>query len=243
MKRRAHAALSVLVATGALVTPACALAQDAVLPAAPAAQTPASSGVTAVLSLTGATDYVWRGESQTNEKPVVFLEVDLTAGRFYLDVRTENVDFSGVKQEYDSRGGYVVPLGKFKLDMGYVRYGFINAPVNFDTLEGTATLSRDIGKVNVHAGIYYTGNYFAAHRAGEYYELGASWTVNPKVAISGVLGHQDVDRTLHYNTWNVGVDYTWRKGIDLTVLYADTDTQAFGPLARSRIVASLAFAF
>ncbi len=227
----------------ALVAPVCAHADEA-LPAAPAAsEAPATPGLTAVLTLTGATDYVWRGESQTNQKPVVFLELDLAAGRFYLDARTENVDFSGVKQEYDSRGGYILPLGKLKLDLGYVRYGFINAPVNFDTLEGTATLSRDIGKVNVHAGVYYTGNYFAAHRAGEYYELGATWTVNPKIAISGVFGHQDVDRTLHYNTWNLGVDYTWRKGIDLTVLYVDTDTTAFGPLARPRIVGSLAFSF
>lgn len=237
MPRAPLACFAVLIA----LSSARARAEDAApLAPAPAA---AASPVTAVVTITAATDYVWRGESQTNQKPVVFLELDLNAGRFYLDGRTENVDFSGVKQEYDSRGGYVLPIGAFKLDMGYVRYGFINAPVNFDTLESTVTLSRDIGKVNVHAGAYYTGNYFAAHRAGEYYELGANWTVSPKIAISGVLGHQDVDRTLHYTTWNLGVDYTLRKGIDLTVLYADTDTRAFGPLARSRVVGSLAFAF
>ena len=147
MKRRAHAALSVLVATGALVAPACARAQDAVLPAAPAAVTPASSGVTAVLSLTGATDYVWRGESQTNEKPVVFLEVDLTAGRFYLDARTENVDFSGVKQEYDSRGGYVVPLSKDRLE---------NAP-SYD-LKDLTRHDGSLGDIRAESYSYYKVN-------------------------------------------------------------------------------------
>lgn len=224
--------------------PATALADEAapvvaVLPPAP----PRAPDVTATVSLTAATDYVWRGSSQTNQKPVLFLEVDLAAHGFYLDGRTENVDFSGIKQEYDNRAGYILPIGPVKLDLGFIRYGFVNAPSNIDTLEGGPSLSGDIGKLNLHATMYYTANYFGSHTGAEYYELGATYAIRPNLSASALIAHQQVDQVMHYNTWNLGFDYTPRKGIDLNVVYSDTDTSAFGNLGGARVIASLAFTF
>lgn len=230
--------------------PTCAFALCAAvlcLPAQPAraqAADPAPPGAFSLVpSVVVATDYVWRGQSQTNGKPVVFGEIDLGFHGFYLDGRTENVDFSGAKQEYDNRAGYVLPLGRLKLDLGFIRYGYVKASSNFDTLEGAATLSGDWGKLNAHLAANYTRNYFGTHAAGEYYEAGTTWQVRPKFALNASFGRQIVDRTMHYDTWNLGVDYTLRKGIDLTVAYIDTDTAAFGNQGGARAMGSISFAF
>lgn len=237
---------SCLAALALLALPGVALADDtsaALGPFAPAQPPKAAPDVTAVVTVTLASDYVWRGESQNNQKPVAFLEVDLGAHGFYLDGRTENVDFAGSHQEYDNRAGYVLPLGHLKLDLGFIRYGYVHSIGNVDTLEGGATLSGDFGKLNWHAGTEFTRNYFGTHLAGEYYELGTTYQFRPNLAVSGNFAHQDVDHNMHYNTWNLALDYTLRKGLDLTVAYIDSDIGAFGPLGGARAVGSVSFAF
>ncbi|MDE2436808.1 MAG: TorF family putative porin, partial [Sphingomonadales bacterium] len=86
-------------------------------------------------SLTGATMYEWRGVSQSDNHAAVFAAVNVGYRGFYAGAGTENVDFAGINQEYDLWGGYALPLGKAKLDLGVVRYGYVNAPSNIDTLE------------------------------------------------------------------------------------------------------------
>ena len=121
-------------AAAALVAPAAAQAQD--------------GPVQLSASLTGATDYVWRGVSQSNQDPAVFAAVNVSAGGFYAGAGTENVHFAGIDQEYDLWGGNVVPLGKAKLDIGVVRYGYVDAPAKIDTLEVKAALSGSVGKLD-----------------------------------------------------------------------------------------------
>ena len=86
--------LAVLAAATALIAPATAQAKD----------------IDVSASLTGATDYVWRGVSQSNSDPAVFATVNVSAGGFYAGAGTENVDFAGIKQEYDLWAGYTLPL-------------------------------------------------------------------------------------------------------------------------------------
>ena len=156
---------------------------------------------------------------------------------------TENVDFAGSKQEYDNRAGYVLPVGRVKLDMGFIRYGYINADANYDTLEGAVTVSGDIGKLNAHVGVNYTRNYFGTHLAAEYYEAGATWQVRRKLALTATLAHQTVDRSMRYNTCNFGLDYTIRKGLDVVVTYSDADAREFGNLGGARVFGSVNVSF
>lgn len=197
-------------------------------------------------SLTGATDYVWRGVSQSNEKPAVFAAVNVNYGGFYAGAGTENVDFAGINQEYDLWGGYVFDLGGVKLDLGAVRYGYVDAPANIDTLEVKAGVSGKVGKVGLGLTGYHTWDYFGTGNDATYVEAKASYAVTDKLSLSGAFGHQDIEALPDYNTWNVGASYKVLPGASVDVRYHDTDDSngvLFGDLGDARVVGSFTVSF
>ncbi|MDE2404054.1 MAG: TorF family putative porin [Sphingomonadales bacterium] len=221
-------------------TSAIALAASLFLLPATAHAGAAKPAIDVSVTLTGATDYVWRGFSQTNQNPAVFAVVNLSSHGFYLGAETENVKFANIRQEYDVWGGYVLPIGPAKLDVGFVRYGYVDAATKIDTLEGKVALSGNIGPVNAHVAGYYTGNYFGSGHHAFYTEVGGAIPVLPKVTASAAFGHQQVSNsTASYNTWNLGASYAALPGVSIGLRYHDTDTAQFGSLGKARVVASL----
>ncbi|CAM2068671.1 Bacterial protein of unknown function (Gcw_chp) [Sulfidibacter corallicola] len=76
-------------------------------------------------------DYVWRGESQTDEEPALQggLDYALDLG-FYVGTWASNVKFGEDRDvEVDLYGGYGYE-GKngFTFDVGYIRYAFLDGP-------------------------------------------------------------------------------------------------------------------
>lgn len=215
-------------AAAALLSPAAAQAEDVQVSA----------------SLTGATDYVWRGVSQSDSDPAVFAAVNLSAGGFYAGAGTENVDFAGVKQEWDLWAGYAFDLGNgTKLDLGVVRYGYVDAPADIDTLELKAGLSGTIGKVGLGVTAHHTWDYFGSGEHATYVEARASAPLTGKLSASAVFGRQQIDNRPDYNTWNVGLTYAVLKGAKVDLRYHDTDTNAFGKLGDARLVGSFTVGF
>ncbi len=225
--------LTKLLCTGAalLTLPATAHADD--------------TGLDISASLTGATDYVWRGVSQTDEKPAVFAAVNLKYGGFYAGAGTENVDFAGINQEYDLWGGYVFDLGGAKLDLGVVRYGYVDAPVNIDTTEIKAGISGTLGKVGLGLTGYHTWDYFGTGYDGTYVEASASYAVTDKLSLSGAFARQSLEMLPDYNTWNLGASYQVLPGATVDVRYHDTDDDGtlFGTLGDARVVGSFTVSF
>ncbi|MCW1382357.1 TorF family putative porin [Novosphingobium sp. KCTC 2891] len=234
-------------AIAAAIAPACAFAQDAETyqDKTPAAnvKTEAPSDLKVGFGLTGATEYVWRGVSQSDEKPAVFATVSVGYRNFYAGAGTENVHFAGISQEYDLWGGYVFDLGAVKLDLGAVRYGYVDAPAKIDTLEGKAAISGSVGKLGLKAAGYYTGNYFGTRQHAFYGEVGASYPLTGKLTASGAVGRQQIDALPDYTTWNAGLSYAVMKGAKLDVRYHDTDASHIGRLAKARVVGSFSLAF
>lgn len=193
----------------------------------------------------GATDYVWRGVSQSNEKPAVFAIVNANMGGFYVGGETENVDFAGINQEYDLWGGYVIKLGKVKLDLGVVRYGYVDAPAKIDTLEVKAGVSGQVGKVGLGLTGYHTWNYFGSHRDATYVEANASVAVTDKLSVSGAVGRQQIEVLPDYTTWNLGASYQVLPGASVSVAYHDTDDNGtlFGDQGKGRVVGSFSVTF
>lgn len=92
----------------------------------------------------GASDYVFRGVSQTDSKPFVFAALNLSAGQFYAGAGAENVDFgNSIDAEYDLYAGWRPKLANVDLDFGVVRYGYVDQPrnVDIDTVELKASAS------------------------------------------------------------------------------------------------------
>lgn len=205
----------------------------------------AGDGVDISASLTGSTNYEWRGVSQSDNHAAVFAAVNAGYKGFYLGAGTENVDFAGIDQEYDVWGGYVLPLGKAKVDVGFVRYGYVDAPVNIDTTEIKGAVTVPIGKASLTGSVYHTWNYFGSNHDATYYEGSVSMPVAPKLSLSGAFGHQTVNNLFNYNTWNLGASYTVLKGASIDLRYHDTDDNGalFGNLGKARVVGSFTVSF
>lgn len=219
-----------------------ALAATAIL--CPAAAHADTGAVQLSASLTGATDYVWRGVSQSNQDPAVFAAVNANAGGFYAGAGTENVHFAGITQEYDLWAGHAFNLGGgTKLDLGVVRYGYVDAPARIDTLEVKAGLSGKVGKLGLGLSAYHTRNYFGTGEHATYVEAGASAPLTGKLSASGAFGHQQIDNRPGYSTWNLGLSYAVLKGAKVDLRYHDTDSNAFGKLGGARLVGSFTIGF
>lgn len=71
-------------------------------------------------------DYMWRGQTQTDHGPAVNFGLEQTLGKgFYAGVWGSNVDINGEQEvEADFYGGYSMAKGNFGLDLGYVSYKY-----------------------------------------------------------------------------------------------------------------------
>lgn len=206
----------------------------------------AESDVNISGSIGAATDYVFRGVSQTNEDPFVFGTLDVTAGDFYGGIGAENVDFGNdIDLEYDAWVGWKPKAGDFTFDLGVVRYGYRNQPtgVDIDTVEYKVAVSHPVGKGGLGAAVLHTPDYFGSDGSGTYYEVNGSVPLNDQWSISGAVGRQDTSKTIDYSTWNVGVGYAPFKHVSFDVRYHDTDQHDLGDLFDSRLVGTVKVMF
>lgn len=190
----------------------------------------------------GATDYVFRGVSQTNGDPFVFGSINLSKDAFYAGAGAENVDFGNdIDLEYDLYAGWRPTFGAWQLDLGVVRYGYRNQPpgVDIDTIEYKLAAGRGFDAVSVGAALMYTTDYFGSSDSGTYAELNTKYAINPRWSIGGVYGQQSVSGGSDYATWNVGISYVAAEHVVLDLRYHDTDAHEFGKNFEDRIVAAL----
>ena len=208
-----------------------------------AAQDAEANSVDVSVGLSAATDYVWRGVSQSDEDPAVFATVQVTSGGFYAGAGTENVDFAGIEQEYDLWAGYVLPLGgATKLDVGVVRYGYVDAAADIDTVEVKGALSTTVGQTGLGLATYWTPDYFGSDNSAMYTEVTASQPLMDKLSLSGAVGYQSIDNSsADYVNWNAGLKYQVLPGASIDVRYHDTDEA--GDVFGSRVAGSFAIGF
>lgn len=230
-----------LISRIAVISPLAALAV-ALAPAAHAQQADLS------FSVTGATDYVWRGATQTDRNPAIFVAGQATfKNGFYAGAGAENVDFNeGTDAEYDLWAGWAGKISDgLTLDVGAVRYGYLGAPdgSDYDTIELKAALTGAVGAASVTGSVYATNDFFGTEDSAVYYEVAASMPVAPKWTVGGAVGRQTLaDSAGDYTTWNLGASWAFVQRLSLDVRYHDTDAHNFGDGYDAAVVASLKFA-
>ncbi|MFN3511426.1 MAG: TorF family putative porin [Phenylobacterium sp.] len=194
-------------------------------------------------NLGAATDYAFRGVSQTDENFQVFGGIDTTLwGVGYAGVWVSNVDFDdGTKGEYDLYAGVTPQVGPVSLDLGVIYYGYMNQPSgsHYDFIEWKVAGSVPVGPATVGAAFYYSDDFFGATGPANYVELNGEVPVAEKVSISGAVGRQQIKGPGDYNTWNLGVSYALNDIVGFDLRYHDTDEHSFGDIYESRVVLSL----
>lgn len=197
-------------------------------------------------SLGVASDYVFRGVSQTQEDPQLFGGVDLTAGKAYAGTWASNVDFGDkTDAEIDLYAGYKPTVGAVSLDLGVIYYGYVGAPkgADYGNVELKAAASAPAGRGALGAAVFYSPDSFGAADEAVYYELNGSYPIAAKWSVSGAVGRQTYDGSGDYTTWNVGAAYALTDKLSLDLRYHDTDEHGFGKVYGARVVASLKAVF
>jgi uncharacterized protein (TIGR02001 family) len=220
---------------------ACAAAAAALLTAGAAS---AQDSPEIAWNVAAATDYVFRGFSQTNEDPALQGGVDVTVGSFYGGAWASNVDFGdSTDAEIDIYGGYRTEVSGVALDVGVVGYLYTSAPTgaDYDYAELKIAASRAIGPVTVGGAVFWSPDFFGVDEKATYVEANAAFSPAPQWSVSGAVGYQALDVNDDYTSWNAGVAYAFTDNVALDVRYYDSDVD--GPLSDDRAVAALKFAF
>lgn len=200
----------------------------------------------ASFSATAASDYIFRGVSQTENGPDGFLAARLTSDDFYAGVGGESVNFhNGITGEYDLSAGWMPSYDGFNFNVGAIRYGYTNEPahVNLDTLEFLGAISHAAGPFTLGASVHYTPNYFGTHEDGTYYEGTLSYPVPllDGLSLNGAVGYQQKSVGGSFTNWNLGASYSFFDHLALSLRYTDTDAHRFGKTYNSHFVAGLTF--
>ncbi|MDQ3040193.1 MAG: TorF family putative porin [Pseudomonadota bacterium] len=223
-------------------------------------------------NITLASDYVFRGVSQTNQKPALQAGIEYAADSgFYAGSWGSNIswlsDLSTTlapissSLELDLYGGY---RGKFSdavsYDVGALYYWYPgDFPSGFnsaDTLEVYAGLTVaasekvSLGAKYFHAATDLFG--YADSDGSGYLDLTANVALDDGWAIGAHAGKQWIDGNdaFEYTDWKLGVTKSFESGFSVGLAYSDTDadtalyTNAFGNrIAGSALVLSVAKSF
>ena len=196
-----------------------------------------------------ASDYVFRGVSNTQEDPQIFGGVDATYGIGYAGVWASNVDFGAddPSAEIDLYAGVKPTVGDTALDLGVIYYGYVDdkgaTPGSYSYFELKAAASKPVGPATVGLAFYYSPEFPFKTGKAMYYEVNGSVPVMEKLSVSAALGHQEIDSAGDYATWNIGATYALTPNLAADLRYHDTDEHGYGAIYDSRVVVSLKAAF
>jgi uncharacterized protein (TIGR02001 family) len=154
---------------------------------AAAAATPAfAQEVTISGNVALATDYAFRGVSQTDESPAIQGGLDAAFGDsgFYLGTWASNINFGtgGGNLELDVYGGYKFALGGVAMDVGVLGYLYPGASddgAELDYWELYAKPSIALSpQFTLGAGFYYSPEFTGESGDGFYYEVNGAYALS-----------------------------------------------------------------
>lgn len=233
------------------IIPIVALLAGAV-PTVAFAQEKTADPVTLSGAATIASDYRFRGVSQSDEQLAVQGGLTLThSSGLYAGVWGSSLagwgTFGGANIELDLIAGYKVPIAdKATLDVGLVWYMYPGGADNSDFAEPYAKLSGTAGPATLTAGVAYAPRQYALANVSNAPDSRGQKEDNLYIwgdgalAIAGTpltakahIGYSDgnpglgpngtsVAPTGHYWDWSIGIDAVWRN-LTLNLSYVDTD--------------------
>jgi len=173
--------------------------------------------------VTATSDYIWRGNTQTDHGPAIQPWVELDHGIFYLGYWGSNV---AGDWEHDLSVGIRPELGPLSLDLGYVRYIYSSGDCC-----GELYLMASVNPVDpltLGAAVY-----FDPAASDTYFEGNAAIDVHDNISLSGAVGVQAFgDGSPSETSWNTGASWS---PLDWLTL----DGRYYGGPTANRFVVSL----
>jgi len=190
-----------------------------------------------------ATDYMFRGVSQTDNDPTLWLGIDYAHDSgFYGGLFFANVDFgTDTRREDDVYIGYSTSF-----DNGIT----LDAQVWYYTYHNEGALDYPEYTVGIEykwfdARYWYTDDYSGTGGEQHYYEAGLAIPLLDNLELGVRAGHTESDRdtgVLDYNDYSISLSATY-EDVEISLLATTTDEDQFGELEDSRIVFSISRTF
>jgi uncharacterized protein (TIGR02001 family) len=218
---------------------ACAVLLAAPLSALAADESPYSWEVTAV------SDYVFRGASQTDEKPTLQAGFTYTTTPgIYASVWASGVDFGTSKPdaEVDVSIGWNTDFSdEVNFDIALNRYMYPGAgSSNYNELITTTTFAE-----TYTATVTYSNDVWNTDTDGWYFGVGGEWALPQEFSLNAGVGYSTFDKDVaeNYLDWTVGVSRSFGPAT-VGLAYVGTNSRGeynFGEAADDRVVLSVSF--
>lgn len=202
----------------------------------------AASELTLSGDVTFASDYAFRGISQTEEAPALQGGLSLSsASGFYASVWGSNVDFLAEGTlELDVMLGWSGAINDdWSTDVGIMRYGYPNAEIdgsNFYELYGSLSYK------DLTFGLAYSDDYYANSGNFIYVYANYAYALSDNLSLDLHVGQNEYDESsASYLDWSIGLS-TEVLGAGLSLTYVDTDING-SYLADSRVIFAISKSF
>ena len=223
------------------VSAACAAALIAILTSTAAAQDEEESSGPWTISATAvaASDYMFRGTSQTQNDPAIQGSIDLShESGFYLGVWGSNVDFgpldaAGTSIEVDIYAGWSGASEdetvSYDFNITWITYPDAETDDNglptYSYFEGYAQLGYDFGQFAISGAVSFTPEFFGETGTGIYLTGGVAVPVTDWLTFDANIGRQSVEDTIpdNYVDWNAGATATIEENFTVDIRYVDSN--------------------
>jgi uncharacterized protein (TIGR02001 family) len=224
-----------------------AFAEEAAPAAAPAAETPA---YTLAYNVGLYSQYIFRGLTQTANKPAIQGGVDFThSSGFYLGSWASNVSwledakaggpglgYDNESLELDLYGGYRGAIKDVSYDVGLLQYVYPGTPVKGQVRAETTEVYGSLAYKWVTAKLSVVASndtFGVAKTRGTYYaDLTANYPVTDTITLTAHVGRQEYDISgtdnLSYTDWKLGLSKAFANGVTVGGYYTDTNAKAAG---------------
>ena len=176
-------------------------------------------------------NYVFRGQSQTDNGPAIQGGFDYTYNplNLYIGTWASNVEssgFDGANMELDVYGGWRPTFDNLSFDFGALGYLYPGNDGNgddIDTLELKAGVSYDFGFVTPGFTFFYSPDWYQTDDSAQRYELSAAIPLPMDFKLVAKYGWNtfDYNDDNDYQDWSVALT-TEVVGVTLGVAYSDT---------------------
>ena len=162
----------------------------------------ATEGLSANIGLTN--NYIWRGVTQTDDKPAVSGGIDYTTNKgIYLGTWASNIDFGdNASTELDLYIGFANEVNEFSYDFGYVYYGYPDGDdIDFGEIYGS------VGWNFISVGISTTAHSDWSSNFGDdiYIEANLAFEILGDIELGLHLGSYNFDDGLDYQDYNISL--------------------------------------
>lgn len=199
------------------------------------------------------TNYKFRGQDQTNNKPALQGGFDLGYGNFYLGNWNSSVswvdavDAKNSGLEADFYGGYRGEFNGFGYDVGLLTYVYPGAS-QANTTEVYGALSYDIFSAKYSHTVSKEYFDFDGGRGTGYLDLAANYELTPGLTLNGHLGYTNFSsdaknaspNPVSYTDYKLGLTYDLGNGFSLAGAAVGANERGYyGRINKNRFVVTL----